>query len=102
MLARDDDNRMSSTMGTWTTSRARGRCWPCWPSRTGSGPGPRAPWAPPALPRAPRAPRRPAAGGLLDGEAGGSYRVRPEALRQAAIPPPGQAPQDDEEPGDAV
>jgi hypothetical protein len=49
-----------------------------------------------------RALSRLVAGGLLDGEGGGSYRVRTEALRQAAIPPPGQATQDDEEPGDAV
>jgi hypothetical protein len=82
-------------MGTWTTSRARGSCWPCWPSRTGSGPWPRSSWAPPPWPRWP-------SGGLLDGEAGKGYRVRTEALRQAAIPPPGQATQDDEEPGDAV
>jgi hypothetical protein len=41
------------------------------------------------------------AGGLLDGEAGKGYRVRTEALRRAAIPPPGEASQD-EEPGDAV
>ena len=49
-----------------------------------------------------RALSRLVAGGLLDGQAGKGYRVRIEALRQAAIPPPGQATRDDEEPGDAV
>ena len=48
-----------------------------------------------------RALSRLVAGGLLDGEAGKGYRVRTEALRRAAIPPPGEAGQD-EEPGDAV
>jgi hypothetical protein len=48
-----------------------------------------------------RALSRLVAGGLLDGEAGKGYRVRAEALRRAAIPPPGEAGQD-EEPGDAV
>jgi hypothetical protein len=48
-----------------------------------------------------RALSRLVAGGLLDGEAGKGYRVRTEALRRAAIPPPGEATQD-EEPGDAV
>jgi hypothetical protein len=38
---------------------------------------------------------------LLDGEAGKGYRVRTEALRQAAIPPAGEA-EEAEEPGDAV
>jgi hypothetical protein len=48
-----------------------------------------------------RALSRLVAGGLLDGEAGKGYRVRTEALRRAAIPPPGEAGQD-EKPGDAV
>src|SRR5512132_398221 len=51
MLARDDDNRRSSTMGTWTSFPARGSCWACWPNRTGSGRWPRSPSAPPACPR---------------------------------------------------
>jgi hypothetical protein len=48
-----------------------------------------------------RALSRLVAGGLLDGEAGKGYRVRTEALRRVAIPPPGEATQD-EEPEDAV
>jgi hypothetical protein len=48
-----------------------------------------------------RALSRLVAGGLLDGEAGKGYRVRTEALRRAAIPPPDKASQD-EEPEDAV
>jgi hypothetical protein len=48
-----------------------------------------------------RALSRLVAGGLLDGEAGKGYRVRTEALRRAAIPPPDEATQD-EEPEDAV
>ena len=48
-----------------------------------------------------RALSRLVAGGLLEGEAGKGYRVRTEALRRAAIPPPDEASQD-EEPEDAV